>query len=79
MFRRADRWAAFRRLGEALTRIAEQAEIRRVRAEDQERRTRLGDIEGQTMRAVAFADRLDSSVLVDVEDPVTVKPGRWPF
>lgn len=73
------RWDAFVKLGEALTRVAERAELRRIRQEDEARQLRLGDLEGQTMRAMALADALSGSVLVEVADPATVKPSRWPF
>jgi len=72
-----NRWHALWRLGEALTRVAERAEIRRVQAEDAARDARLGDLEGQTARAMAFADKLEGSVLVEVVDPVTVTPHGW--
>lgn len=78
MFRLWSRWDAFSKLGDAMTRLAERAEIRRIAEEDADRASRLGDIDGQTMRAVAFADSLAASVLVDVVDPATSKPAVWP-
>ena len=65
------------RLGQATLRVAERAFVSRVRDEDSGRLKRLGDVEGQTARAQAHADRLEGSVLVEFADPVTVKPRGW--
>ncbi len=73
------RWHSLYRLGEALTRVAERAEVRRLAQEDADRLLRLGDLEGQTSRANALSERLESSVLVAVTDSVTVKPKQWPL
>lgn len=73
------RWHALHRLGEALTRVAERAEIRRLKQEDADRTARLGDVQGQTSRAIAFAEKLEGTVLIEIVDPVIVKPGKWPF
>lgn len=69
-----NRWHAFWRIGEAATRAAERSAARRLAQEEVERDARLGDIDGQTSRAMAFADRLEASVLVDVRDSATVTP-----
>ncbi len=72
-----NRWHAFWRLGEAATRAAERSAARRLAQEEVERDVRLGDIDGQTSRALAFADRLESASLVDVRDSATVTPQGW--
>jgi hypothetical protein len=73
----AKRLHAMTRLGQATLKVAERAFHSRIRSEDDERRARLGDIDGQTKRAQAFADRLEGSVLTEFADPVTVKPKGW--
>lgn len=70
-----NRWRSFERIGEAVTRVAERSAMRRLAEEEAERAVRLGDIDGQTERAMAFADRLESLVQVEVyRDSVTVRP-----
>jgi hypothetical protein len=72
-----DRWHAFWRIGEAVTRVAERSAMRRLAQEEAERAVRLGDIDGQTSRAMAFADRLEGAGLVGVRDSATVTPQGW--
>lgn len=72
-----NRLRAMTRLGQATLRVAERAFVARIRNEDSKRLARLGDIEGQTARAQAHADRLEGSVLIEFADPVTVKPRGW--
>lgn len=66
------------RLGEATLRVAERATLRRLAQEDADRIARLGDTEGQTERAHAFARSLDATVLVEVHEPVVSRPRFWP-
>ena len=73
----ANRLRAMSRLGSATLRVAERAFRHRVVDEDVQRLQRLGDVEGQTSRAQAHAAHLESSVLVEFADPVTVKPKGW--
>lgn len=67
------RLRAMSRLGSATLKVAERAFVRRVKDDDSARMKRLGDIEGQTARAQAHAERLESSVLLDFPD----KPKGW--
>ena len=75
----SNRLRAMARLGQATLRVAERSFLRRVASEDTEREARLGNIEGQTSRAQAFAARLEGSERIVVTDSKTVRPHRWPF
>lgn len=70
---------ALERLGRALTRAAEAAQIRRLAREEADRLARLGDLEGQTARANAFSAQLEGSLAVATEPPLAEPPSRWPF
>lgn len=65
------------RLGEATLRVAERAMRRRIREEDEARRLRLGDTDGQIERAQAFAARLEGDVLIAYADPPITRPRGW--
>lgn len=72
-----ERLRAMHRLGTATLRVAERVVIKRIHEDDDARDHRLGDLEGQTDRAQAFASTLEDSLRVPVEDSTVVKPQGW--
>lgn len=61
------RLRAMLRLGDATLRAAERAQARRLAAEERSRSERLGDVDGQTLRALALAEALETAVLAPTE------------
>lgn len=78
MMRFLDRLRAMIRLGQATDRLAETTSRRRMVADDAARLEFLGDIEGQTARAQAFAESVVELTRVDIVDPITKRPVGWP-
>lgn len=56
-----ERLRAMLRLEQATLRVAERTQARRLREEEKARRRLLGDVDGQTLRALAHAQALETA------------------